>query len=136
MARFAAVRDALAAALAAAVPDDLAVYPHTPDQVAAPAVVVTPADPFADYQVRMGGATTAVYRLDVTFLCGRAAEQAAQTRLDEWAAPDGPVLPALYGSGLADTDAEVLSVQGRQYGVFRVGQGEYLGFSLAVEIEA
>lgn len=133
MARLVDLRDEIAAAVGAAVPDNVT-YARTPDAIITPAVVVVPASPFAGYQRAMGDSLSALYRLEVTILTGRLNEQVAQQQLDEWASPDGPILPALYGADLAD--AEVVSVAGQQYGSFRFGDASYLGFSLLVEVES
>lgn len=133
MARLAQMRDDLADIAASAVPESVT-YARTPDAVVIPAVMVIPASPFADYQRAMGDMTTALLRFDIVFLAGRVEEQSAQALLDTWASPDGPIVPALFAADL--DDAEVLTVVGQQYGTFRFGGTEYLGFSLRVEVEA
>lgn len=133
MARLAEIRAELGAILTAAVPN-LNVHHNVPDAVSVPAVVVATATPFATYQRRMGGETTALFRFEVTFVTGRVAEVASQELLNEWASPDGPILTALYDADL--DEAEVLTVVGQQFGSPRFGTAEYLGFSLLVEIEA
>lgn len=133
MGRLVELRDELAAVIGDAVPEHVT-YARTPDAIIAPAVVVIPASPFATYQRVMGDGTAALFRLEVTVLTGRLNELVAQELLDEWASPDGPILPALYGADLSE--AEVVTVTGQQYGAFRFGDASYLGFSLLVEIEA
>lgn len=132
MARVTQIRDEIAAVLDGAVPDTVT-YARTPDAIVVPAVVIALATPFAAYQRHMGDEPSALLHLEVTLLTGRLNEQVAQLRLDEWASPDGPILPALYAADL--TDAEVVSVEGRQYGSFRFGDAGYLGFSLSVDVE-
>lgn len=133
MFRLAELRDEVAAVIDAAVPESVT-YARTPDAIVTPAVTINPASPFADYQRAMGDELTTQFRLEVVVLTGGIAEQAAQELLDEWASPDGPIVPALYAADLPD--AEVLSVSGQQYGRFQFAGTEYLGFSLLVEIEA
>lgn len=133
MARLVDVRDDLADSVAAAVPESVT-HARTPDAIVTPAVVVTPASPFAQYRRAMGDSTSALLRFDVVVLTGRVAELAAQELLDVWASPDGPVVSALLDGSIVD--AEVVSVVGSQYGSFRFGATDYLGFSLLVEVEA
>lgn len=134
MGRFADLRDEIAAVVADAVPEAVT-YARTADSIAPPAVMVVTATPFADYQTAMGDSASARYRVQVTVLTSRVANEAGQELLDEWASPDGPIIPALFAADLVD--AEVVRVTGQQYGSFGFGAAgpEYLGFSLLVEIE-
>lgn len=136
MAHLGQLRDGLADVLRAAV-SDLQVYDTAPDSVLIPAVVIAPASPFVVYQTRFGSGVAA-WRLEVTFVTGRIAEQAGQDRLDEWASPGGPIIPALHAPGLdLGGVAEMVTVTaGQAYGVVRFGAAEYLGFQLLVEVVA
>lgn len=131
------VREALADHITAAIPDGANGYPHEPDGITVPAVVVRPANEFAAYSTRFGGPTT-VWTLEAVLLVSRAVSRAAQDTLDGWAERSGPVIAALHTPGQTlDGAVERLTVTGaRDYGHYKFGEGLYYGFSLIIEIEA
>lgn len=131
MSRFKQLRDELGELLSNAVEETLP-YARTPSAVSSPAMIIVPNTPFARYWTGNGRST--VYTVRVIFILSKIAEETAQQRLDEWASHDGPIIEALYDADL--NDAEVLSVTGSEYGRVVVGNAEYIGFSLVVEIEA
>lgn len=129
------LRAGLSGLAVAAIPDSVP-YATVPDSVITPAVVVSTGSPFApSYSRRMGGLIVALYRFELTVLTGRIEIQSAQELLDELASGDGPLLPALFDSDAIE-DATVVDVTGQSYGAVRVGNTDYAGFSLVVDVEA
>lgn len=109
------------------------------DQVVLPAVVFSPASPFAQYRTRMGRSTVAEWQLLATVVVGRMNEAAAHTLLYGFLSPGSPLIDAINAVGPA-TGAVVVQTAtvtaGLRYGRFSFGEADYLGAQLAIEVVA
>lgn len=121
----------LASTAAAQVPG-MHQYPTLKDSPRAPGVVVVPANPFVDYEIRMGRARRAEYIFEIILLGGgRKNELAAQKTLFQWIDPAGPLIQAL--DDLDNT--RVSNCSG--IGVYPVSESlEYLGVTLQARVIA
>ncbi len=139
MARISDLRNALADLVCeAALPRVLGKYATVPDSLgdSSAALIVSTGTPFApNYSLRMGRSRRTVYRFELLILTGRLNEQTAQGLLDEFASGDSPIILALLARNAID-GADITDLVGQDVGATRVGNTEYLGFSLVVELEA
>lgn len=130
-----AVRDGLATRLAAI--SGLRVYDTVPDSVAVPAAVVTiaPGD-FLDYDVTLSDGADNLH-FSVLLLVSKASERAGQDQLDGYLAPTGAssVKAALEGDNTLGGVSQWVAVSSaRNYGYRTVGDTEYLGCELAIDV--
>jgi len=113
------------------------VYGEIPDNPMVPCVIVTLGDPAIDYDLafKTGGGHT--YRFALVCMSGRAAERAAQRRIDGWlAGPDAikTVLEEDRTFGGLVFDCRV--TEARNIGPVVLGDVTYLSAELSVEIRA
>lgn len=116
---------------------DLNVYDWVPDSIIAPAAFIQPASPLIEYQTRFG-AGKAIWRFHITVLLSNKEEQSNQMELDEYLSPTGPIVTALQGpdSSLGGVIDFANVVRAERYGSFRVGDTNYFGAQLLVEVTA
>tara|TARA_R110000824_G_scaffold189899_2_gene371320 strand:+ start:949 stop:1368 length:420 start_codon:yes stop_codon:yes gene_type:complete len=138
MADYTAIRTGLAARLET-IDIFLTVHATVPGRIAAPAAVVVPGRPVAQYHQSMSGAagSLTLFRFQVTCAVQSMTEQYSQDRLDDLISGAKAVSTAIEADptlGGAAITSEV--TQTVDYGVISFADTEYVGASMLVEVYA
>ncbi len=134
MAQLTTIRTAIKDALAG-IPG-FTVYEWTPDSVNIPCAFVQPSSPVIEYQTRFGSGK-ATYKFVITVLAGRIQEEAGQDEIDQYISPDGPIISAIQANtGYLGAGNFATVINADRYGSFRVGDTNYMGVQLRVEVTA
>lgn len=105
------------------------------DSVNPPCAVLTEADPFIDYDQTLGGSSQ--FNFTVRVYASRAAEQAGQAILDGLRLGTTSVRDAINASWAGETAAYYATAKtAGPVQLYTVGQVEYLGCEIAVEVVA
>lgn len=116
--------------------EGMTVYEWMPDSVNIPCAFIQPGSPLVNYRTRFGSGK-AEWTFFLTVLVSRTQEEAAQFELDQYLSPDGPIVTALHGGGsLGGVVDYATVVRADRYGSFRVGDTNYFGVQLMVEVTA
>jgi len=140
VADYAAIKDGLKTRLET-LADLIAVFDTVPDRVVPPVAVVVPGAPPVDYNISMGKSTNASqlqrFNFEVLILAQRFFAETAQNKLDSYVSGTGSVYDAIAGDttlGGEAADARVTRVT--DYGQIVVGEGEFMGCRMDVEVYA
>ena len=140
MADYAAIKDGIKTRLET-LSGLIAVFDTVPDRAVPPVAVVVPGAPPVEYNVSMGASTTASqlqrFNFEILVLAQRFYAETAQDKLDSYVSGTGSVYNAIAGDttlGGTASDARITRVA--DYGQIVVGEGEFMGAKLDLEVYA
>lgn len=117
MASYVAVRDAIADACRAALPN-ITVHATVPKAVAVPVAIVRPSQPAVMYRQAYGGSGLAMWRFELQVLLAQVVEQSAQERLAELVSPNSDLVTALNNAEVGDGWLAVAEARIGETGVY------------------
>ena len=140
MADYAAIKDGIKTRLET-LSGLIAVFDTVPDRAVPPVAVVVPGAPPVEYNVSMGASTNASqlqrFNFEILVLAQRFYTETAQDKLDSYVSGTGSVYNAIAGDttlGGTASDARITRVA--DYGQIVVGEGEFMGAKLDLEVYA
>lgn len=140
MADYAAIKDGIKTRLET-LSGLIAVFDTVPDRAVPPVAVVVPGAPPVEYNVSMGSSTNASqlqrFNFEILVLAQRFYAETAQDKLDSYVSGTGSVYNAIAGDttlGGTASDARITRVA--DYGQIVVGEGEFMGAKLDLEVYA
>ena len=140
MADYAAIKDGIKTRLDT-LSGLIAVFDTVPDRAVPPVAVVVPGAPPVEYNVSMGASTNASqlqrFNFEILVLAQRFYAETAQDKLDSYVSGTGSVYNAIAGDttlGGTASDARITRVA--DYGQIVVGEGEFMGAKLHLEVYA
>lgn len=138
MADYGAIRDAIADRLELVTATEfLTVHSTVPAAVVAPAAVVVPGNPFAEYHESMAGngGSLTLFRFDVVAMLQAAAEPFVQADLDALVSGAGSVPAVLEADQTLGGTADAVQVtQATRYGAVQFSDTDFVGCTFNVEI--
>ena len=140
MADYAAIKDGIKTRLET-LSGLIAVFDTVPDRAVPQVAVVVPGAPPVEYNVSMGASTNASqlqrFNFEILVLAQRFYAETAQDKLDSYVSGTGSVYNAIAGDttlGGTASDARITRVA--DYGQIVVGEGEFMGARLDLEVYA